>query len=152
LASATLAAAGLDDPHVWISIGRRGVDYHDVVAATESTTCHRTTRYGEILPRSEAIARYASRPCRRCYPDGDPDAPDGPPGRIHLADFGERIEAYDLPLDNPEASLVGAANKTGRSTWHCEATGATQTVTGKRAARTWLTTNVAPVTNRRPST
>ena len=62
------------DHLVWVSTARRGIDYHRP-EPTNATTCGRTTRYGEILRRSNVVDRFGSKPCRRCYPHGEDAAP-----------------------------------------------------------------------------
>jgi hypothetical protein len=67
---AQLAALLTAVPDVWIARPRRGIEYHRP-EPNDVTGCGRTTRYGEILPRSEVIDRFGSKPCGRCYPGGD---------------------------------------------------------------------------------
>lgn len=67
-----------DDPLVWVAVRRSGIRYHApvpelvpvggtvYVPANQRTVCERSTRTGEILPRSEAEALGAV-PCGRCF-------------------------------------------------------------------------------------
>lgn len=58
------------DRPVWVAVVRRGIDYHRP-EPDSVTSCGRTTRYGEILCHGDAVDRLDSKPCRRCYPNGD---------------------------------------------------------------------------------
>jgi len=74
LISRDQATESFADRPVWVATARRGIDYHRP-EPTNATTCGRTTRYGEILRHGDAVDRLGSKPCRRCYPQGDDVVP-----------------------------------------------------------------------------
>ena len=63
----------IPDAEVWMATRRKGLDYHALASGTgfgptpQSTRCGRSTRTGDILPLSEALALDA-KPCKRCRP------------------------------------------------------------------------------------
>lgn len=68
---AARGAGPADDPTVWVSVWRRRADYHRIADETTSG-CGRRMLIGNRVPRSEVIGKLDSKPCPRCYPDGDP--------------------------------------------------------------------------------
>lgn len=57
---------------------------------------------------------------------------------VHLADFGDLIEAYDRPAGDPAAVLLASARKARGAPWAVEGNGRRETCPSKDAARRTL--------------
>jgi hypothetical protein len=109
-------AAPAEDVTVWMAADRRGLAYHRLQEHAPWTGCARhIAATGRVMPRAEAVGQIGGKPCRACYPGGDPDpapveAPDvelepAPPvleGEVVPAKPGGATPAVEVLPDPPK--------------------------------------------------
>lgn len=69
-----LPAPAVADVNVWMAADRRGLAYHRLQEHAPWTGCARSIgATGRVMTRAEAVGQIGGKPCRACYPGGDPD-------------------------------------------------------------------------------